>query len=154
MPQKSAAVLVLSSFLGLTACTGSPATLAIPPDFEVMTPEGLASVSVREPAPELTDAAFERVVMTGMQAAMPGSMVTQPTTAPYPQRRIVWHVNPTPARGVSRLIVNVFDGSVPLAYEQDVVADSSPTSVITYKVTSLTKRLVARYAQLDVQAPT
>src|SRR5277367_190224 len=51
---------------GLAACTGSPATLALQPDFEVMTPAGIASVSVRQPLPGMTDAQFTQLVTTGM----------------------------------------------------------------------------------------
>jgi hypothetical protein len=33
---------------GLASCTGSPATLALQPAFEIMTPAGTTSVSIRE----------------------------------------------------------------------------------------------------------
>jgi hypothetical protein len=141
--------------LGLAACTSSSATLALRPDFDVRTPEGLASVSIREPWPGLTDAEFEHLVRTGMAAAMPGSVhidVT-PGAPPYPQRRIVWHVSPTPARGTSRLVVNIFAGSVPMTYELGVVDNSAPNVAITHTIESMTRRLLARYAQLDARPP-
>jgi hypothetical protein len=144
--------LALASLLATVGCTGSPYTVAMTPDFDVMTPEGMASVSIREPLPNLTDAEFQRVVMTGMAAGMPGRVVEQTVPAPYPTRRIVWHVNPVAARGVSRLSVNVFDGATPVAYEQDTVSNGAPRGAITQVVASLTNRLVTRYARLESQA--
>ena len=46
---------------------------------------------------------------------------------PFPSRRIVWHVTSSAARGMSRLVVNVFDGVNPYAYEQETVSNSAPT---------------------------
>src|SRR5437868_2747854 len=43
---------------GLASCTGSPAALALQPDFEVMTPPGVASVSIRQSPPGMTQAEF------------------------------------------------------------------------------------------------
>jgi hypothetical protein len=146
--------LALASLLATVGCTGSPYTVAMTPDFEVMTPEGVASVSIRQSLPNLTDAEFQRVVMTGMAAAMPGRVVEQPVSEPYPTRRIVWHVNPTAAPGVSRLSVNVFDGATPVAYEQDTVSSGAPRGAITQVVASLTTRLVNRYARLGSRAGT
>jgi hypothetical protein len=153
-PKTFIASLALASLLATVGCTGSPYTVAMTPDFEVMTPEGVASVSIRESLPNLTDAEFQRVVMTGMQSAMPERLVGQPVAAPYPTRRIVWHVNPTAARGLSRLSVNVFDGTTPVAYEQDTVSSGAPRGAITNVVASLTTRLVTRYALLEPQAGT
>ena len=153
-PRTFIAGLALASLLATAGCTGSPYTVAMTPDFEMMTPEGVASVSIRESLPNLTDAEFQRVVMTGMQSAMPERLVGQPVAAPYPTRRIVWHVNPTAARGLSRLSVNVFDGTTPVAYEQDTVSSGAPRGAITNVVASLTTRLVTRYALLEPQAGT
>ena len=44
----SLVALALVSLFGHAACTGSPATLALRPDFEVKTSVGIASVSIRE----------------------------------------------------------------------------------------------------------
>src|SRR5437870_1462977 len=55
--------------LGLAACTGSPASVASRPDFEVMTPAGLANVSIRQSPPGMTDAEFARFVLAGMERA-------------------------------------------------------------------------------------
>ena len=153
-PRTFIAGLALASLLATAGCTGSPYTVAMTPDFEMMTPEGVASVSIRESLPNLTDAEFQRVVMTGMQSAMPGRIVEQPVAAPYPTRRIVWHVNPMAERGVSRLFVNVFDGATPVAYEEDTVSNGAPRGAITQVVASLTTRLVSRYARLESQART
>lgn len=153
-PRTFIAGLALASLLATAGCTGSPYTVAMAPDFEMITPEGMASVSIRESLPNLTDAEFQRVVATGMSAAMPGKLVEQPVSAPFPTRRIVWHVNPVAARGISRLSVNVFDGATPVAYEQDTVSNSAPRGAITHVVASLTTRLVTRYARLESQAGT
>ena len=153
-PRTFIAGLALASLLATVGCTGSPSTVAMAPDFEVMTPEGMAGVSIRESLPNLTDAEFQRVVMTGMQSAMPGRVVEQPVAAPYPTRRIVWHVNPIAERGVSRLFVNVFDGATPVAYEEDTVSNGATGGAITQVVASLTTRLVGRYASLESQAGT
>jgi hypothetical protein len=146
--------LALVSLLSAVGCTGSTYTVAMPPDFEVMTPEGMASVSIREPLPNLTDTEFQQVVMTGMQSAMPGRLIGQPVAAPFPTRRIVWHVNPIAARGVSRLSVNVFDRATPVAYEQDTVSNGATGGTIMHAVASLTTRLVTRYARIETQAGT
>ncbi len=145
--------LALASLLATIGCTGSPYTVAMPPDFEVMTPDGIASVSIREPLPNLTDAEFQQMVMTGMQSAMPGR-IEQHVSAPFPTRRIVWHVSPVAARGVSRLSVNVFDGGTPVAYEQDTVSNGAPRGTVMHAVASMTTRLVTRYARLESQAAT
>jgi hypothetical protein len=153
-PRTFIAGLALASLLATAGCTGSPYTVAMPPDFEVMTPEGVASVSIRESLPNLTDAEFQRVVTAGMQSAMPGRVVEQPVSTPYPVRRIVWHVNPTAAPGVSRLSVNAFDCATPVVYEQDTVSSGAPRGAITQVVASLTTRLVNRYARLELRAGT
>jgi hypothetical protein len=51
-----------------------------------------------------------------MGRAAPGSMLPGPVEAPFPHPRIVWHAKPGVGPGVSTLVVNVFDGSVPVAY--------------------------------------
>jgi len=132
------------SFLGsiaVSACTGSPATLATPPAFELRTPAGIASVSIRESPPGTTDAEFERLVASGMESDMPGSLVKGPVIAPFPTRRIVWHANPMAVRGVSLLTVNVFAGSSPFAYQQQVVANDAPLGVLVSAIASMTSRL-------------
>jgi hypothetical protein len=151
-PGTFVARLTLAGLLVASGCTGSSYTVAMPPDFTVMTPEGLAGVSIRETLPDLTDAEFQQVVMAGMASAMPGQVLGQSMSAPFPKRRIVWHVNPVAARGVSRLFVNVFDGATPVAYEQDTVSNGAPNGTVTRIVASMTTRLVTRYARLESQA--
>ena len=131
-------VLLLLS--GLAACTGSPATLALQPDFEVMTPEGIASVSIRQSPPGMTDAEFTQLVKAGMDQAAPGSVIAGRVKPPFPSQRIVWHVNRSASRGISRLVVNVFDGASPYAYEQETVTNSAPTAVIRSAVESMSER--------------
>jgi len=129
-----------------TSCTGSPRTLASQPEFEVRTSAGVASVSIRQSPPGMTDEEFTHLVREAMERAAPGSVLAGPVVAPYPLRRIVWHVDPTPSRGASRVVVNVFDGAEPYAYEQDTVADSEPTDAIEFTLTSMSERLSADIA--------
>jgi hypothetical protein len=149
----SVAALALVSLSVLWACTGSPASLALRPDFEVKTLGGIASVSIRESLPGMTDSGFEQLVRTGMERAVPGAVFSTLVEIPYPQCRIVWHVNPSVGRGVSTLIVNIFDGAMPAAYEQEVVANSAPTATIVEAIGSATRRLLAPYTHPDADAP-
>src|SRR5579859_3244628 len=143
--------LSFSASLVVSACTGSPATLALPPEFDVATSAGPASVSIRETPPEMTFTEFKQAVSVGMQSAMPICAQTT-TVAPFPTRRIVWHVYPIFPRGASRLVVNVFHGSVPFEHAQQVIDDSAPPSTIVYAVRTLTGRLAAQFDKHDVQA--
>jgi hypothetical protein len=149
----SVVALALVSPFGPAACTGSPGTLALRPAFEVKTLGGIASVSSRGSLPGMTDSEFERLVRTGMGRAAPGSVLPGPVEAPFPQCRIVWHVNSSVGPGVSTLVANIFDGSVPVAYEQEVVTNSAPTATITYAIESVTKRLIASYTPQDANTP-
>jgi hypothetical protein len=101
----------------------------------------------------MTDSEFEQLVRMGMGRAAPGSVLPGPVGASLAQCRIVWHVNPGVGPGVSTLVVNIFDGSVPVAYEQEVVTNSAPTAAITYAIESATRRLFASYAHRDANAP-
>jgi hypothetical protein len=138
----SVGALALMSLLGSAGCTGSPATLTMKPDFEVKTPAAIASVSIRGSLPGMTDSEFEQLVKTGMGRAAPGSVVSGLVETPFPQCRIVWHVNPDAGRGASTLSANIFDRSVPVAFEQQVVTDSAPTATITDAIKSVTSRLM------------
>lgn len=135
-----------------TACTGSPATVALQPDFDVTTAGGPASVSIRETPPDMTFAEFAKAVKAGMQPAMPEAVQPTCSATPFPDRRIVWHVYPIFPRGTSRLVVNVFDGSVPFEHAQQVIDNSAPPSTIVYAVRTLTGRLAAQFDKHDVQA--
>jgi hypothetical protein len=139
--------LSMSASILASACTGSQATLALQPDFDLTTSAGPASVSIRETPPEMTFAEFERAVSAGMQSAMPNCGQTAPVAAPFPARRIVWHVYPVFPRGVSRLVVNVFDGSRPTAEAQQVIDNTAPRSSVEYAVRTLTRRLMAKLDQ-------
>jgi hypothetical protein len=87
------------------------------------------------------------LVRTGMERATPGDLLEKPVDPPFPfpWRRIVWHVN-LGLRGVSRLSVNVFDGSASYAYEQEVLENGAPPGAITSAVRSMSKRLLADIA--------
>jgi hypothetical protein len=148
-PRASAVGLALWLLFGLAACTGSPSTLALQPDFEVMTAAGVASVSIRQSFPGTTYAEFTRLVRTGMERATPGDVLGKPVGPPFPWRRIVWHVNPSGSRAASRLSVNVFDGSVPYAYEQEVLENGAPPGAITSAVRWMSERLLADIAILQ-----
>jgi hypothetical protein len=132
--------------LGLASCTGSPGTLALQPAFEVMTPTGIASVSIRQPPAGMTDAEFTQSVMAGMKWAAPDSVIAGRVEPPFPSQRIVWHVNLSAQRGISRLVVNVFDDANPYAYEQDTVMNDAPRAAVTSAVGSMSKRLLADVA--------
>lgn len=160
-PGASAPGLVLILLLGLAACTSSPTSLASQPDpdFEVLTGAGLASVSIRQPPPGITDTDYVECVKAAMERAAPGSVIDGPTTQSFPSQRIVWHVDLTASRGVSRLVVNVFNGSIPYAYEQRVVINSAPRAVISSAIESMSRQLLAVIAaranmptQLSAQA--
>jgi hypothetical protein len=140
---RTRALLLLS---GLPACTGSPATLALQPDFEVMTPAGIASVSIRQSPPGMTEAQFTQLVKAGMDRAVRDSVIAGRVKPPFPSQRIVWHVDLSASRSISRLVVNVFDGANPYAYEQETVTNSAPTAVITSAVESMSERLLADVA--------
>lgn len=143
---RPALALSLLLAMGLGACTGSRATLALQPDFNVATPAGIASVSIRQAPPGMPDAQFLRLVEAGMEQAAPGSVYPGPVNPPFPTFRIVWHVTVTPPNGMSRVAVNVFNGSVPYAYEQDVIENDAPEGVLTYTIRSLSSRLFADIA--------
>jgi hypothetical protein len=113
------------------------------PDFEVMTPAGVANVSIRQSPPGMTRAEFTRFVDAGMKH---GTGDTGSIEPPFPSQRIVWHVNPSASRGMSRLVVNVFDGASPYAYEQETVASSAPPAEIRSAVESMSHRLMADMA--------
>jgi hypothetical protein len=134
IPGALAHTCALPLLCGLASCTGSPATLALQPAFDVMTPAGIVSVSIRESPAGMTDAEFTRLVMTGMQRAAPASVIAGRVAPPFPPQRIVWHVNLSAQRGISRLVVNVFDGANAYAYEQDTVTNGAPTAVVTSAV--------------------
>jgi hypothetical protein len=132
--------------MSVAACTGSPATLALQPDFDVATPAGTASVSIRQAPLGIPDRQFLRLVEAGMEQTAPGSVIPGPVNPPFPACRIVWHVTLTPTRGVSRVAVNVFDGNVPYAYEQAVIENDAPEPMLTYTIRSLSSRLLADMA--------
>jgi hypothetical protein len=75
-----------------------------------------------------------------------------PMAPPYPEHRIVWHVTPTGGRGTSRLAVNIFVGSVPVAYEQQEVDNSAPRGALTFAIASLTRRLITQYTEYGLLA--
>src|SRR5260370_20912590 len=97
----SVVALALVTLLGPVACTGSPATLALRPDFEVKTLAGIDSVSIRESLPGMTESEFEQLVRMGMEHAAPGSVLPEPLEGPSPQCRIVCPANPTVGPAVS-----------------------------------------------------
>jgi hypothetical protein len=122
-------------------------TRALQPDFEVTTPVGPASVSIRETPPNMTFAEFEQEVGVGMRSAVPTSQQTTPVTTPFPTCRIVWHVYPDFIRGYSRLVVNAFDGSRPISDAQHIIDNTAPASTVVYAVRTLTERLAAKVNQ-------
>lgn len=136
----------------LTACTGSPAATALQPDFELPTPAGVASVSVRQPLPGMTEANSAQLVMAGMEQATRGNVIVGRDAPPYPSQRIIWHSNPSGSRDTSLLVVNVFDGANPYACEEATITDSTPTTVIRSDIAAMSKRLLADIAA-EASAP-
>jgi hypothetical protein len=141
------------ALLSPAACTGSPATLALQPDFAMTTPVGIASVSMRESVPGLTDSEFEQLVRTGMGRAAPNAVLSGPVQPPFPQFRIVWHVSRYGHDGASSLVVNIFKGSEPFASEQVVIESVAPPETIVAAVESMTKRLFANDVRLHEVVP-
>jgi hypothetical protein len=138
----SAILAVLSGFTTiLSGCTGSPATLAIRPDFDMATPAGVVSVSIRQALPGMPDDEFRGVVMTGMERGCSCAVIAGRPTEPYPHRRVVWHVNATATPGMSSLVVNVFDGSVPYAYTQEAVPTGVEPPALIDTIAAMTRQL-------------
>jgi hypothetical protein len=149
--RKLATAWPILAVLTPVACTGSPATLSMRPDFEVTTSVGTASVSIREPLPGLTYDESERLLRAGM-ASVTRVSSDVPMVPPYPEHRIVWHVTPTGGRGTSRLAVNIFVGAVPVAYEQQEIDNSAPRGALTYAIASLTRRLITQSTEQGLLA--
>jgi hypothetical protein len=91
----------------------------------------------------MPDHEFEQMVRTGMELAAPGAVLPDPVHAPFPPLRIVWNVNPNSSHSTSRIDVNVFNVSVPFAYEQAVVDNSASPTTIMRAIESMTSRLIA-----------
>lgn len=145
-------ILILGGSILVSACTGSPATLGMRPDFEIMTATGPVSVSIRETPPGMTFADFTHAVSMGMRAARPGDVQITSVAAPYPVRRIVWHVQPMVRGAEAHLMVNVFDGSVPFADAQQTIDGSAPPGAIAYAIRALTRRICAQLRARDRSA--
>ena len=79
-----------------------------------------------------------------MERAAPGTVALVPVQSPFPQFRIVWHVNPNDPRGsTSKLVVNIFKGSTPFAYAEEVVSNRAPPDAIADTVETMTRQLIA-----------
>jgi hypothetical protein len=146
----SVAALASIVLICLTGCTGSPSTLALQPDFAIATPIGIASVSMREALPSVTDDEFRQLIRAGMERAAPGDVLPGPVQRPFPEYRIVWHVFPYGNSGTSRLVVNIFKMSVPFAYEQAVVGNGAPRASIVGTVESMSGWLIADLAHAHI----
>jgi hypothetical protein len=140
----------LFALFGLTACVSSPKILAQQPAFELQSPMGLASVSIRTPLPDRTDRESRRLVTTGMLRALPGATLLAPPTAPFPERRFVWHVSHDVPNGTSRLVLNQFEGSKAVAYVQEEVGADASDAELLAAIESMTRRL---YAQSALRSP-
>jgi hypothetical protein len=108
-----------------------------------MTPAGVASVSLRQPLPAMTEAASTKLIIAGMRQAALDNQLIGPVSQPFPSQRIVWHDNPSGSRSTSLLVVNVFDGADPYAYEETTIPDSAPTAIVTSEIASMSKRILA-----------
>ncbi|HYZ62602.1 MAG TPA: hypothetical protein VE650_09115 [Acetobacteraceae bacterium] len=130
----------------LASCTGSSTSVAMQPDFAVMTPAGLASVSIRQAPVGRTQADFAELVRAGMERAAPGSVIAGPLQAPFPSQRIVWHATQSISEGDSRVVVSVYNGANPYAYEQDTLTNVESAAGIRSTVRWMSERLMADIA--------
>jgi hypothetical protein len=76
----------------------------------------------------------------------PESVIAAHVEPPFPSQRIVWHVNLSAQGDISHLVVNVFDGASPYAFEQGSVMSNAPTTAVTSTVASMSKHLLADIA--------
>jgi hypothetical protein len=88
-----------------------------------------------------------------MEQAAPNAVLSGPVQPPFPQFRIVWHVSRYGQDGASRLVVNIFKGSEPFGYEQEVIDNGTPAATIVGAVESMTKRLIASDVRVHKAAP-
>jgi hypothetical protein len=140
----------LLSLFGVTACLAAPRFTPPPPAFELQSPAGLAGVNIRMPLPGRTDGESKRLITTGMLQALPGSTLVAPLTAPFPERRFVWHASLNVPNGTSRLVLNRFEGSKAVAYVQENVGADASNAELLAAIESMTRRL---YAQSAVRSP-
>jgi hypothetical protein len=142
-PRRLLTAIAMGTLICTAACTGSPATLALQPDFAMNTSAGLANVSFRQSMPGTTDQEFEQMIRNGMVHATTGGVLPAAAHTPSPPLRIVWHVAPNGPRGTSRLDVNIFKASVPVAYEQALIDNTASPRAITNIIEGMTRRLIA-----------
>lgn len=133
---------VLAGVALLAACSGSPATLAERPTFDITTPVGVSSVAIRNAPTGMTDDAFTSTVMDGMLDGCRCTYRLSHFIGPYPDYRIVWHVDPTVHGGMSHLVVRMFNGGGPFVYAQDDIRDGASRDVLEHTVAMLTRRLM------------
>jgi hypothetical protein len=81
-----------------------------------------------------------------MLQAIPTSTPVTSLTAPFPQRRLVWHVSVDVPHGTSRLILNMFDGSRAVAYDQEHIGSDASKDEILAAIEAMTQRLDAQSA--------
>ena len=145
---------VVAAFLlfGLGGCTGSPTTLAQKPDFVLATPIGPASVNVRQSLPGMTDEDSEALFRIAMRQALPNITRQDPLAQPLPRLRIVWHVIPDPRGASSRLVVNIFDGSDPFWYDEEIITNDDPRDAMLFTIEGMSKKLAAAVQQRAGQA--
>jgi hypothetical protein len=79
----------LLSLCGLASCTGSSVPLALQPNFEVGTPADVASVSIRESPPGMTDTEFALLIRAGMERGTRSIMIAGDPAPPHSTARIV-----------------------------------------------------------------
>ena len=77
-----------------------------------------------------------------MLQTLPAATLVPPTPT-FPERRFVWHVSANVPYGTSRLILNVFEGSRAVAYDQEDIGSVPAKAVILAAIESMTRRLNA-----------
>jgi hypothetical protein len=88
------------------------------------------------------DTACTEIEMGGTERAAPASVIASRVEPPFPSGRIVSPVALSAQSGISRLVVTVFGGANPYAYEQDDVTTGAPAAV-TFAVEAMSERLQA-----------
>jgi hypothetical protein len=132
---------------GLDGCSGSLTTVSQKPDFTLATPLGPASVSVCRSLPGMTDKESEALVRTAMQQVLPGVTATEPIALPFSRLRIVWRVIPDPRGASSTLVLNIFDGSDTLWYDEEIITNDDPQDAVLFTIEGMSKRLAATIQQ-------
>jgi hypothetical protein len=82
-----------------------------------------------------------------MQQVLPGVTATEPIALPFSRLRIVWRVIPDPRGASSTLVLNIFDGSDTLWYDEEIITNDDPQDAVLFTIEGMSKRLAATIQQ-------